>query len=183
MYIASQIFAVVALICVFISFQWKKKSTLLVWSALTNVCLAISYLLLLDWIGFALLTVATVRCICFFFLRKEESKVPQWISICCLFLFLIAHCISTALLWSEWYDFVLLAGIIFLTFGLWTKGGNLVRIATLTYASLMIVHNIAVHNWMALMVDIVTIISIFIYYIRNWRNRYVSKSIIAVSSK
>ena len=166
-FVFSQIFAFVALVCIFIAFQCKNKAALLVWNALTNFCLAISYVFLSDWVGVALLSVATVRCVCFFFLRKYEANLHISLSVSCLLLFLIIHCVATTLLWETWFDFVLLGGIMFLTYGLWAKGNNLVRVATVLYATLMIIHNTSVNNWAALSVDIVTIIAIAVYYLHR----------------
>lgn len=165
LFFTSQVFAVFALISIFITFQWKKKSTLLVWQALTNACLAASYALLFDWIGTALLVTATIRCICFALMRKKEN-IQKMFSVSALLFFLVVHCISILLLWEGWFDFILLIGIILLTIGLWQKGGNFVRFATMIYAALMIIHNIAVDNWAAVAVDFVTIAAIFVYYHR-----------------
>lgn len=165
LFFASQAFSAFALISIFITFQWKKKSTLLVWQALTNAFLAASYALLFDWIGTALLTTATVRCICFAFMREKEN-VQKTLSVSLLLFFLAIHCISIALLWEGWFDFILLIGIILLTIGLWQKGNNFVRLATMIYAALMIIHNVNVDNWAAVAVDLVTIAANAVYYFR-----------------
>jgi len=169
MFILSQTFAFITLICVLVMFQHKSKSGFLLWVILANIALTLSYVFLTDWVGTGLMTVATLRAVSFFFLEKNRAKTPNWLAVLVLLVFLIAHTITTALTWEIWFDWLLLVGALCQTCSSWAKGRmNLVRILNVAYSSLLIAHNIRVGNWMAIAVEAAVITSVIIYYVRRW---------------
>ena len=170
MFIASQIFVGLAIICILISFQQKNKALLLVWLFLSHIFQAVAFSFLGAWVGAALFFLSAARSITFACLDKYENKIARWISILVLFAFLAAAIVATIFTWVMWYDFVVMAAVLAFTYGCWAKGEHRVRIITVIYASILIGYEILVGNWAGIALRSIYILAVFIYYLRKLYN-------------
>lgn len=170
-FIISQIFAFLTLCAGIIGFQARQKNVMLIWIVVANVSLTISYVLLSAWVGAALLIVCTARTIGFIILNKYRQKTPHWLDISVLIFFLIVNCAATYLTWSMWFEFLLLGGALLATYGFWSKSEHTARICSFVFSSLLIIFDILVSNWVAIAVEASVLISIIVYYIRNFTSK------------
>ena len=178
LFFASQIFAFFGLATNVVSFQRKTKTSTLLFVATANVFMTASYVFLRDWVGAAFFAIATFRVTGFIFLDKYRARsTDQWLPVLALLFFWGAHSAAALLTWQVWFDFVLLAGVLAFTYGCWAKGPHPVRVSRVIYSSLLIVHNIGVKNWVAIVGESALIASIFIYYAKPFCLVPISKSL------
>jgi hypothetical protein len=170
LYILSQVFAALALCAVFVGFLCRKKAYLIFWVAMCNIFLTLSYACLFKWMPVAILAVATVRMFVFLALERRRGKVPTWLNIGCLAIFLVATLVATVLTWDMWFEFVLMAGVMLYTYGVWSKGEHKVRIAGIIVSIIAIIYNVLVTNYTAIGVDFATLVSIVAFYGMKWYN-------------
>jgi len=171
LYILSQVFAALALFAVFFGFLCRKKQWLIFWVAICNIFLTLSYACMELWMPVAIITIATIRTFIFLLFEKKREKIPKWLNIGTLVFFLVASFVATTLTWEIWFEFVLMAGVMLFTYGVWAKGEHKVRIAGIIVSIIAIIYIILVRNWVAMSVDIATLISIVVYYSRKWYNK------------
>ena len=172
-YIISQILAGIALVFLVLAFQTKCKSRLLACFVTANGLMAVGFILLQSWIAAALFSIATVRMLAFYILSKKQPK--KWVCVATLILFITANVVATLYTWTWWYDFLLMIGACAFTFGAWKRGEHIVRLTNLFYATLLIVHNVLIANWMGIAPMLACIISVSIYYIRKYAKKNETK--------
>ena len=165
-YIFSQILAFIALIMYVLAFQSKSKNRLLAYFVTANLLMAIGFVLLQSWIAVSLFSIAALRMLAFFVLEKKKPK--QWVSTATLIVFITANIVATYFTATWWYDYFLLVGACAFTFGAWKKGEHIVRLTNVFHATLLIVHNALIANWMGIATMSACIISVAIYYVRKY---------------
>jgi len=171
----SQGLGVVILILVVFAFQAKRKIVTL---SLISACLAISVIsnsLLLNWVAVALGGVTLLRFLCFIWLEARGERVQRWVSVSVLFFFLIACAVSVVVLeiigLGHWFNWVLLAGNLFSTYGGWAKGVHLVRISNIQISILIIINALMFNNFMSIIIEAFALASIAIFYWRWLRKK------------
>jgi len=168
-FIVAQIFGLLGLVVVFITFQTKNKVKLLILDALANLLMAVAYFAMSSHILAIVNLIACFRDIAFAWLNKHRThgKVHPAISIGLLALFWIAFTVSILLTWQSWLDLLILGLVLLYVFTLWNKGTHLVRILCLLLSIVFVVINVSTFNIMGIVVESVYIISITVFYVRR----------------
>jgi len=168
MFILSQVFGAINIIIAFVKFQYKEKAKTLKLSAIGNVFKSLNYAFLLNWSLAGLKVVSIFKNL--FFAKTSKGEVKLWKSILG---FVIFSLISTAVVFvawwfsRHWFEWVILAVVVFANFGKWAKGIHIMRLSQLVYRLAMIVNSIFIFlNPTNLIKAVAVITSIMIFYIR-----------------
>jgi hypothetical protein len=168
MFIVSQIFGLVNIVIAFIKFQFKDKGKTLKLSAVGNVFKSLNYLFLLNWSLAGLKVVSIFKNL--FFVKTSKGEVKRWKSILGFVLFtaVSAGIVFWAWWFSRlWFEWVILAVVVFANFGKWVKGIHIMRISQFVYRSAMIVNSIFFFlNPTNLIKAVAVMVSIIIFYVR-----------------
>lgn len=145
--IIAQAIGIVAALAVNISFQFKKKSTLLLVQLVGNVLFAINFFMLGAYVGGLLNTIAIVRALVY--LKKDSLKVPIALVNAA---FIVSYFIAYALTFTVFgKDFTLanaivellpVIGMTALTFGFAGSNAKAVRLSTLINCPCWMAYNI-----------------------------------------
>ncbi|MCL2851103.1 MAG: YgjV family protein [Firmicutes bacterium] len=168
MFIISQFFGLINIIIAFIKFQYKEKAKTLRLSAVGNVFKALNYAFLLNWSLAGLKVISIFKNL--FFAKTSKGEVKQWRSILGFVLFSLVSVGTVFLAWwfsRLWYEWVILAVVLFANFGKWAKGIHIMRSSQLLYRFAMIINSIFFFfNPTNLLKAVAVITSIIIFYIR-----------------
>jgi len=170
MFIVSQIFGLINIAIAFYKFQIKDKSKTLQWSAAGNVFKIFNYAFLLNWSLAGLKVVSIFKNLAFAKLNKPDSKV-RFVYSFAIFLFFsfISAAVVVVTWWFSrlWFEWVILAVVLFANFGKWVKGIHWIRISAVFYRIAMIFNSIFFFlNITNLIKAVVVLFSISIFYIR-----------------
>ncbi|MDR0461768.1 MAG: YgjV family protein [Christensenellaceae bacterium] len=171
LYITSQIFGLFGLVCVFVAFQFKSKTVTLLLMLVCNIFATAGAAFLTDWVAMAMGMVGMLRCLTFYLTEKYRERINRWFSFVILVALLAACCISVAVTWEWWFDFVLLGAWLLFIYGTWAKGINRIRIFGIAYSVLLIVHLAFFMNYMAIATEATAIASVLLFYLKQLRHR------------
>lgn len=167
MFIISQIIGlVVTAIVIYAMVVAKKKTVLLLCFAIANALIVFNRFFLEDWVGTGLAIVAVVRNVVFLFNVKYRHKIPKWVSVAFLVLFMVADVLVVAFLWDDWFNWVALAVVIFMSICNWTTSMHLTRAGSLTYNVVFFIHGLAFANIMNMVVNAFIALMTIAFYIR-----------------
>jgi len=168
MFLISQIFGGINIIIAFVKFQYKEKAKTLKLSAVGNVFKSLNYAFLLNWSLAGLKVVSIFKNL--FFVKTSKGEVSRVNSIIgfCLFSLVSALVVFSAWWFSRiWFEWVLLAVVLFANYGKWAKGIHIMRISQIIYRIAMIINSILFFlNFTNIIKAIAVIISIIIFYTR-----------------
>ncbi|MCL2587213.1 MAG: YgjV family protein [Firmicutes bacterium] len=180
MFIISQIFGAINIIIALIRYQYKDKAKTLRLAAVGNVFKALNYAFLLNWSLAGLKVVSIAKNLIFAKTSAPDSKIKFWQSFSIFIFFcLISVAVVFVTWWFNrlWYEWVILAVVLFANFGKWVKGIHWLRISALFYRTAMIFNSIFFFlNPTNLIKAIVVICSITIFYIRLLAGKIKSKN-------
>ena len=165
-WILSQVFAFVALSCMFYSLQTKNKVRTLLATVASNLTMAIATALLFNWVLVGVLVVACFRDLAYLGLKKKPFPLKHPLSIATLIFFLGAT--TTAVLLTRgdwWFNWVLLFTSTFIVFGYWLRNIHWLRISRLIACIALIYNHIHFSNLIGIIMDSSAILSIIIFYI------------------
>jgi len=177
MFVISQIFGAINIIIALIRYQYKDKAKTLRLAAVGNVFKALNYVFLLNWSLAGLKLVSIAKNL--MFAKTSKGMMKFWKS---LLIFIIFSLISTAVVlvawWFSrlWFEWVILAVVLFANFGKWVKGIHWLRISAIFYRVAMIVNSVRFFfNPTNLIKAVVVICSITVFYIRMLRESIKNK--------
>ncbi|MCL2756367.1 MAG: YgjV family protein [Firmicutes bacterium] len=168
MFILSQVFGAINIVIAFIKFQYKEKAKTLKLSAIGNIFKSLNYIFLLNWSLAGLKVVSIFKNL--FFAKTSKGEVKRWKSILGFVIFSLISAGVVFLAWwfnRHWFEWVILAVVLFANFGKWVKGIHIMRSSQLVYRLAMIVNSIFFFlNPTNLIKAVAVITSIIIFYIR-----------------
>ena len=167
MFILSQVFIGLAIICILIAYQQSNKTILLSWMIGANAFQAVSLFLLGGEVGGMLAIVGSVRSVAFAYLDKKQVPYRSMLSLSCLLFFMAASAVATFLTWKIYYEFFLLACVLIFALGNWFKGPHYIRVATIIFALAYIGYAIILHNWLDILLRSIYIAAVVMYYVRQ----------------
>ena len=159
--IFGQFFSILAPIFLFLSYQFNKDKTVLLFNLLATISLCVSYLILGATTGFWAMLIGIVRNLLYIFLR--DGSIEKFISAGVI---AVAVIISGILSWEAWYSIFAMVGLavnaIFLSLG---------KIQTLRYSILfsspcLLAYNVFVFSVGGIINETIGIISAIIGIIR-----------------
>lgn len=160
--IVAQSVGFLGLIANVISFQFKDRSKLLLFSTLVCALMAVHFLLLGAYTGALLFTVAIFRALVFQHYSDDER--PVWPMYLFLGLFLLAG----ALTWHGLVSLLPMISTIFVTIGLWQKDTQKTRKLVVIGPVLWTIHNLLVGSIAGVINEIISFVSILVGL---WRHR------------
>jgi len=173
-WITSQIIAFIAVLLGMYSLLRKRKTETLLYGAFVPLFLALSVLLLDNWVVFYILLLAGVRNFLFswFALREEQGRpINPKITFLAMLSFMAATIVAVAFTWEWWFDWLLLASSLFIIYGGWAKGIHKMRIGFFSYDSLVIVNFIVYLNVIGILMSVLLLGSTVVFYIRYFKKR------------
>jgi len=170
-WILSQVIGLVSIVLIFIAFQAKTKSKVLLLQTLAISLGVVGTALLENFVVMGLLAVTIVRNMVFIWLDKNEEKVSKFVSYAALVFFMVAMVIVVVVTRSWWYDWMLLVVSLISVYGKWAKGIHRIRITSLIFSVAIIPNQIAFANLMGLVIDAIIISSIFMFYVKYFKKK------------
>ena len=167
-WIASQVFALFALGAIVVAYQLKKKSHTLVAVMSFNSAMAISSIMLSNWILVGIYSIGFFRDGVFLW-REKYFPNNQKLSISVITMFMILSMAVGAWTFGWWFDVFLIMASMFVDFGSWMKGVHLIRISRLTWCTLVLVNHIRFYNYLAIVIELFIITSIMVFYWKFFR--------------
>lgn len=161
-FIAGQIFGIIAIALGFLSYQMKTQEKLILMQALTGLVFIIHYLMIGAVTGMAMNIVGLIRCIVYYFRNKKGSneKVTPII-------FAVIMGIIGILTWESWYSVFVFLGLIINTLCLALSDPQKVRASILVTSPLVLIYDAFAQSFGGIVYESVAIISALIGIIRN----------------
>ena len=168
MFLVSQLFGLINAGIAVYRYQVKDKSKTLRMAAVGNIFKIFNYAFILNWSLAGLKVVSIAKNL--MFSKTSKGNMKFWKSF---LIFLLFSLISVAIVfWAWWFsrlwfEWVILAVVLFANFGKWAKGIHLLRISSVVYRLAMIVNSIFFHlNLTNLIKAVFVIATIIVFYIR-----------------
>ena len=175
LWIVSQVFAFIALAIIVFGMQVKRKRNTMICLALGCSMIAVSVAFLMNWVVFAIMTVAVLRntqVAIFEHLRDKGKQINKNVEYGFLALFVVAYVVPIIFTWVWWVDWALLSVSLVILLAGTLKGIHLLRIASICYDGLMIVNHTVFFNVIGIITSSIVIGSILVFYVRYfWEKR------------
>ena len=175
LWIISQAIGVVILGLVFWANQIKAKEKTLIVFSVASLLAAVATALIGNYVASAVFLVVTFRNLVFAWLAKPGNNVPQWLSVGALVFFIIAGTAAIYLTMVWWFDWVIMGLLAIRVYGTWRSGPHWIRLCGVLMAFAMIVNHAVFLNLMGILAESVILISVFIWYLRFFRDRKTPK--------
>ena len=171
MFILSQIFGLVNIIIAVIKYQFKDKAKTLRLSAVGNIFRSLNYAFLLNWSLAGLKVVSIFKNL--FFAKTSKGDVSRAASITGFIIFTAVSASVVFVSWwftRLWFEWVILAAVVFANYGKWAKGVHILRVSKMAYYSVLLVNSFVFFlNPTSIIKAIAVMTSIIIFYIRILR--------------
>lgn len=160
--IIAQSIGFIALALVFLSYQFNKRSTILLFLILVQILFVIHYGLLGAWIGSAMNLVSAIRTY-IFKQRENHSWANQrfW-----PYLFMSISWLSGIFTWNSLLCILPIIAMTIDTWVAWTLKPKTIRFLTLIPRPMWFIYDITVHSYPGLIGETVTFVSVLIGIIR-----------------
>jgi len=170
-FLLSQVFALLALITLFIAFQFKSSNRVLIIVALFNLLIAISNALLYNWVVVGIFALAVFRDLAFVWQRKKHPN-NEALELGTLCFFLFASVVVFYFTYGGWwYSWLIQAASLFVILGSWWRGVHLIRISRIIISILAVYNHVVFYNYTNIAVEIVGLATIAIFYVRTYNNK------------
>ena len=168
-YILSQVFVVLAMIFMGVTFLIKNKSKILFFSSLSVLCFALEFLFLGSFTGLIVNLVSVFRGI-WFFINEKKSKSNDWVSLIAISLLLIiAGCFAAKI----WLDYFAIVATILYTYSIWQKNIKVYRYLAVIGSVFWIAYNIVYLSILGLICEVALLVfetvGIFLLYRKGER--------------
>lgn len=149
------------------SFQFNKRSHILVALLITQILFATHYSLLHAWTGVAMNVIAILRGCVFYF--KPKYGWAQWFGWVYMFIALLI--LATAATWAGYLSLLPLIGMSIETIGLWQNHPKHIRWYMLACRPFWFTYAILIGSYAGMTADILTSISLIIGMVRFDRKK------------
>lgn len=157
-FLASQVFAGIAIISDIFSFQFKERKKIIIFFIISAICIALHYFLLERYVGAFLITLWVIR----FFVAYHKTQ-RYWIYI---FIFLFGC--TTVFFYKDVYDIVIFAATTFITVGVFQKDDRHLRLLLMCGTSLVVLYNFLIFSPVGVLLESIFLISNFVWYYRHY---------------
>ena len=163
--IIGQILSIVAVVLGFISFQMKTPRGILIFQLFTALVFSVHYLLIGAMSAAGLNFIAAIKCLCFYFRDKNETK-----GVAVPIIFTLLVIVTSILTWDGWYSTFIMAGLTILTIS-YAFSAQTIRKMNLIKSPLCLVYNICVLSVGGIIYETATFISTIIALIKDKKER------------
>jgi hypothetical protein len=173
-WIVSQILAFAVLVLTVWAFSVKAKNKTLAISTICSLICIPMNILLGNWIMMYFSIFFVLRNGIFYILEIGGKRVSFSASLSIFIVFSLAAIIMVTLVWSHWFDWILLTGTLATGFGKWLRGKRGVhgmRITKVYKCALSIVNATMYMNFINVIKHLVIIASVAVFYLRLLKER------------
>lgn len=140
MEILVQILGILALGVAICSMLLKEKPQIMLFITIYNILTLISYLLLGQYLGCILISIAAVRSFTFFLFSIKNSRP----NILAFILFNILGITFSIIFWASWYDIFMFINLIANTYATWQTNVKIIKITTVVCTVFYVLYDIFV---------------------------------------
>lgn len=157
-FLASQIFAFLAIITDFLSFQFKERKHILLILTLSCVFITIHYFLLGEINAGILLTISALS-----FLVSSFSHDKRW-----MYVFFILYLLPVTLNYTSWHDLLLFFALYIILIGKFQKNDKRIRLFIMGATLLTITYNILIFTPMGVLLEVLFLSSNILGFYRHY---------------
>ena len=157
-FLFSQIFAGIAIISDFLSFQFKERNKIIVFFLISVSFLFLHYLLLDRYTAAVIMAIGIVRyLVCFRYTQKYWK-----------YIFIAGYIIATIIFYKDIYDLIFLVGMSLSTFAAFETDDRSLRHYMMSATSFSLVYNFFIFSPMWVLLELLFLSSNFIWYYRHY---------------
>ena len=157
-FLASQIFAGVAIVSDIISFQFKDRKKIIIFFMISAFTIAIHYFLLERYVAGWLLMLWIIR----FFISYHSTK-KYWI-----YIFTALFGLTTYILFKDIYDIIIFIGITFITIWVFQENDKFLRLFMMCWTISILTYNVLVFSPVGVLLEAIFLSSNLVWYYRHY---------------
>lgn len=171
-FITSQIISAIATILLLLSFQQKTHKRIVLMQAVSGLLFGIQYMMLGAYEGMICNYIGAIRSVVYSF--RNKSKIVD--SIFCPIVFAIIFVISGIVTYQNIFSLLPIVAMFIASFVLWSPKTQQLRALTLPTSAMWLVYNAVSHSYVAVLTEVLNLISIIIGLIRFRNKKEVKKN-------
>ncbi len=165
--IVIHILGICAMLFFFLIYQQKSRKNIILFKLLVDVFWVAHYFFLGAVGGMIPNTVGIFREIVFYNRNtKKWARTPVWVAV-----FIIINFAWGLNIFSVWYNIIPIVASSFVTASLWINKPNLTKLITIPICISFLIYDIFVNSFMGMVNEIISLISIIIYFTRNKKEK------------
>ena len=157
-FLASQLFAVVAIIADVFSFQFKERKKIIIFFMIAASCIGVHYLLLERYAAAMIIGAWIIR----FFVSYHRTDAYL------MYAFSVLFAIITYLFYKDIYDVIILIWMVFVTIWVFQKDDKYLRQFMMCGTSCIIVYNFLIFSPMWVILESIFLWSNLVWYYRHY---------------
>jgi len=156
-------FGICAMLSLFLIYQQKSRKNIILCKLSADIFWVAHYLLLGAVGGMIPNAVGIFREIVFYNRNTHKwARSPVWVAV-----FIIINLALGINTFSTWYNVIPIVASSFVTVSLWINKPNLTKLITIPICISFLIYDIFVNSYMGIINEIISLISIFIYFAKN----------------
>ncbi len=171
-FIVSQIFSAIATFLLLFSFQQKTHKKIVLMQAASGVLFGIQYMLIGAYEGMICNYIGAIRSIVYSF--RGRSKIVD--SIICPAVFAVIFAISGIITYKNIFSLLPIVAMAISSFVLWSPKTQQLRALSMPTSAMWLVYNAISHSYVAVLTEVLNLISIIIALIRFRSTKEVKKN-------
>lgn len=171
-FIISQIISAVATLLLLLSFQQKTHKRIVIMQAFSGLLFGIQYMMLGAYEGMVCNYIGAVRSVIYSF--RGKSKAVD--SIFCPVIFAVIFAVSGIITYKNIFSLLPILAMAIASFVLWMPKTQQLRALTMPTSAMWLVYNAVSHSYVAVLTEVLNLISIVIALIRFRKGKEVKKN-------
>ncbi len=171
-FIISQIISAIATLLLLLSFQQKTHKRIVLMQAVSGLLFGVQYMMLGAYEGMICNYIGTVRSVVYSF--RGKSKLVD--SIACPIVFAVIFVISGIVTYKNIFSLLPIVAMFIASFVLWMPKTQQLRALTMPTSAMWLVYNAVSHSYVAVLTEVLNLISIIIALIRFRSGKEVKKN-------
>lgn len=156
-------FGICAMLSLFLIYQQKSRRNIILCKLSADIFWVAHYFLLGAVGGMIPNAVGIFREIVFYNRNTQKwAGTPVWVAV-----FIIINLALGINTFSTWYNVIPIVASSFVTVSLWINKPNLTKLITIPICISFLIYDIFVNSYMGIINEIISLISIFIYFAKN----------------
>lgn len=168
--IIAWVFGFGAMAALFATYQQKTRKGTILCKLAADICWAGHYFFLGAYAGMIPNTLGMAREI--LFLNRGKAKWTEW--PVWPVVFIVASWLLGLRTFHHWYNTLPMFATLFATIGLWNKNPRVTKALCFPASSCFLLYDVFVHSYIGILNESVGLISIIIYFIKEWKNNVCS---------
>ena len=161
--IVIHILGICAMLSLFLIYQQKSRRNIILCKLSADIFWVAHYFLLGAVGGMIPNAIGIFREIVFYNRNTQKwARTPVWVAV-----FIIINLALGINTFSTWYNVIPIVASSFVTVSLWINKPNLTKLITIPICILFLIYDIFVNSYMGIINEIISLISIFIYFAKN----------------